>query len=606
MPPRWVWPWLRRCRGAAGGGARREGHAPRCAPRFCSAAPCPAPAAGAPAPGGGGADPHGDAGLQVRVTLMRELAEGGSIPDSTAAAARLGVPHQVVAGQLASLESGGWVTRELREREEWGPTPEGAQCIERGTPEALLWAVLQAGPVTREAAEQQLGAEAVGFAMKHLMRDRAVCAEETRQAPPGDWLPKGPFLSACGCAAPEAEERWRAAKPTSRVVLSPNPGARFADGAREQLRRLRAGESLAAGELELLRKRKLAAQRRVKYWAAAPGPAFPRPFPERGPWPWQQKLATDLSREALLEAWGQGAEGLPRLKPVNLEAHGRRPDGGHQHPLMRLRQEYREIFLELGFQEMDTQRFVDSSFWNFDALFVPQKHPARDAQDTFFLAHPEQAPEGPPAELLQAVGGVHEGGRYGSAGYACDWSEEESRRNVLRTHTTAVSAHTLAEIGTQFRRTGKLRTGAFFSIDRVFRNEQMDRTHLCEFHQIEGFVIDYGLSLGHMMALLRQFFEKVGVPQLRFKPTYNPYTEPSMEVHGWHEGLKKVIEVGNSGVFRPEMLLPMGIPEDATVIAWGLGLERPAMMFYKLDSVHDLFGHRVSLPFIKSAAMPRI
>ncbi|NXM50103.1 SYFA ligase, partial [Gymnorhina tibicen] len=97
----------------------------------------------------------------------------------------------------------------------------------------------------------------------------------------------------------------------------------------------------------------------------------------------------------------------------------------------------------------------------------------------------------------------------------------------------------------------KFTPAKYFSIDRVFRNETLDATHLAEFHQVEGVVADRGLTLGHLMGTLRQFFTKLGISQLRFKPAYNPYTEPSMEVFSYHEGLKKWVEVGNSGVFRP-------------------------------------------------------
>ena len=97
---------------------------------------------------------------------------------------------------------------------------------------------------------------------------------------------------------------------------------------------------------------------------------------------------------------------------------------------------------------------------------------------------------------------------------------------------------------------------------------------MAEFHQIEGLVADYNLTLGDLIGVLYQFFRKLGMNKLRFKPAYNPYTEPSMEVFSYHEGLKRWIEVGNSGMFRPEMLLPMGFPEEISVIAWGLSLER--------------------------------
>ncbi|GJW30614.1 phenylalanine--tRNA ligase alpha subunit, cytoplasmic [Tanacetum coccineum] len=113
-----------------------------------------------------------------------------------------------------------------------------------------------------------------------------------------------------------------------------------------------------------------------------------------------------------------------------------------------------------------------------------------------------------------------------------------------------------------------------YSIDRVFKNKAVDKTHLAEFHQVEGLICDRGLTLGDLQGVLEDFFSRLGMSKLRFKAAYNPYTEPSMEIFGYHEGLKKWIEVGNSGMLRPEVLLPMGFPEDVGVIAWGLSLER--------------------------------
>ncbi|NWS50388.1 SYFA ligase, partial [Probosciger aterrimus] len=198
------------------------------------------------------------------------------------------------------------------------------------------------------------------------------------------------------------------------------------------------------------------------------------------------------------------------------------------------------------FTEMPTQNFVESSFWNFDALFQPQQHPARDQHDTFFLQDPAEAPELPPGYTTK-VKKVHSQGGYGSQGYKYEWRLEEARRNLLRTHTTAASARMLYRLAQQER----FSPVKYFSIDRVFRNESLDATHLAEFHQVEGVVADRGLTLGHLMGILRQFFTKLGITQLRFKPAYNPYTEPSMEVFSYHEGLKKWVEVGNSGIFRP-------------------------------------------------------
>ncbi|NXJ87024.1 SYFA ligase, partial [Trogon melanurus] len=208
------------------------------------------------------------------------------------------------------------------------------------------------------------------------------------------------------------------------------------------------------------------------------------------------------------------------------------------------------------FSEMPTDNFVESSFWNFDALFQPQQHPARDQHDTFFLQDPAEAPE-LPAGYTAKVKKVHAQGGYGSQGYKYEWRLEEARKNLLRTHTTSASARLLYRLAWQ----EKFAPGKYFSIDRVFRNESLDATHLAEFHQVEGVVADRGLTLGHLMGILRQFFSKLGragwaragapggspglpsppslptgITQLRFKPAYNPYTEPSMEVFSYHEG----------------------------------------------------------------------
>ena len=138
----------------------------------------------------------------------------------------------------------------------------------------------------------------------------------------------------------------------------------------------------------------------------------------------------------------------------------------------------------------------------------------------------------------------------------------------------------------------------YFSIDRVFRNETLDATHLAEFHQVEGVVADRSVTLGDLIGVLYEFFNKLGIKKLRFKPAYNPYTEPSMEIFGFHDGLKKWVEIGNSGVFRPEMLRPMNLPEDVNVIAWGLSLERPTMIKLGIDNIRDLVGHKIDLQMV--------
>jgi len=304
------------------------------------------------------------------------------------------------------------------------------------------------------------------------------------------------------------------------------------------------------------------------------------------------KQETDLTSEMILK----GTWKDKKFKEYNFAAKGILPERGHLHPLLKVKEQFRQIFLELGFEEMPTNNYVESSFWNFDALFQPQQHPARDAHDTFFLSDPQFCNTFP-NEYLEKVKKVHSEGGFGSQGYQYDWKLSEAKKNLLRTHTTAVSARMLYQAAERYRKdpNAEFISLKYFSIDRVFRNENLDATHLAEFNQIEGVVADVGLTLGNLMGILQQFFEKLGIKNLKFKPAYNPYTEPSMEIFSYHEGLKKWVEVGNSGMFRPEMLRPMGIPENVSVIAWGLSLERPTMIKYKLDNIRDIVGHKIDL-----------
>uniref|UniRef100_A0A8C0TLJ6 Phenylalanine--tRNA ligase alpha subunit n=2 Tax=Canis lupus familiaris TaxID=9615 RepID=A0A8C0TLJ6_CANLF len=312
-----------------------------------------------------------------------------------------------------------------------------------------------------------------------------------------------------------------------------------------------------------------------------------------------EKERSELRKRKLLTEVGSWRD--RPFKPYNFLARGVLPDSGHLHPLLKVRTQFRQIFLEMGFTEMPTDNFIESSFWNFDALFQPQQHPARDQHDTFFLRDPAEALQ-LPMDYVHRVKRTHSQGGYGSQGYKYNWKLEEARKNILRTHTTSASARALYRLAQKKPFT----PAKYFSIDRVFRNETLDATHLAEFHQIEGVVADHGLTLGHLMGILREFFTKLGITQLRFKPAYNPYTEPSMEVFSYHQGLKKWVEVGNSGLFRPEMLLPMGLPENVSVIAWGLSLERPTMIKYGINNIRELVGHKVNLQMVYDSPLCRL
>ncbi|CAD5228414.1 unnamed protein product [Bursaphelenchus okinawaensis] len=351
------------------------------------------------------------------------------------------------------------------------------------------------------------------------------------------------------------------------------------DEVREALLALKNNEDVAQAVLDQLKKRKLISETTIKALIVTKGDAFTVNL---------EKPEVDITAEMI----ATGSWKDKTFKKYNFEALGVPPPAGHLHPLLKVRSEFREIFFQMGFTEMATNKYVESSFWNFDALFQPQMHPARDAHDTFFLKDPAVSTEFPQG-YLERVKKVHSEGGYGSVGYKYDWKIEEAQKNVLRTHTTAVSARQLYQLAQNGFKPSK-----YFSIDRVFRNETLDATHLAEFHQVEGVVAERNLSLAHVIGLFTEFFRKCGIENLRFKHTYNPYTEPSMEIYAYHDGLKKWVEIGNSGLFRPEMLLPMGLPPDVNVAGFGLSLERPTMIRYGISNIRELFGHKIDLNMV--------
>ncbi|KAK3302263.1 tRNA synthetases class II core domain (F)-domain-containing protein [Chaetomium strumarium] len=373
------------------------------------------------------------------------------------------------------------------------------------------------------------------------------------------------------------------------------------DVTREQLKVIQEKRTHDAKIIADLKKRKLLKMQKVISFRISKGPKFALEM---------VKEETDLTAEML----ASGSWKTATFKPYNFNALGADQHAGALHPLNKVRQEFRQIFFEMGFTEMPTNQFVESGFWNFDALFVPQQHPARDLQDTFYVSDPPKAGRPAPVSAddkqdyeayFQNVRQVHESGKYGSIGYRYPWSEDESLRLVLRTHTTSVSAAMLHKLAGH-KQDGRVRPARYFSIDRVFRNETVDATHLCEFHQVEGVIADYGLTLGGLMEFMEMFFGAMGVTDLRFKPAYNPYTEPSMEIFSYHKGLNKLIEIGNSGIFRPEMLEAMGLPKDMRVFGFGLSLERPTMIKYGISNIRELLGHQVDLNFIQKNPAVRL
>jgi len=248
---------------------------------------------------------------------------------------------------------------------------------------------------------------------------------------------------------------------------------------------------------------------------------------------------------------------------------------GRTHPLTELINEIREIFISMGFSEIGGST-IQSCFWNFDILFTPQDHPARDMQDTFYLSNLTDEEEVDPI-ISNKVSTFHK------TEWKYDWNLEKSKKTVLRTHTTPVTIKYLSE--------NKIEYGRIFSIGRVFRNEKMSYKHLMEFHQIEGIVISDSVNIRDLMGLQKQFYSKLGLTKVKFWPTYFPYTEPSLQSMIFNNNLNKWIELFGMGIFRPEVVKPLGIRN--LVLAWGGGIERIAMLKYGISDVRDLYNNKI-------------
>ena len=247
-----------------------------------------------------------------------------------------------------------------------------------------------------------------------------------------------------------------------------------------------------------------------------------------------------------------------------------------KHPLSRLGAEIRRMFTDMGFTEMSSE-YVQPCFWNLDVLYTPQDHPARDLQDTFYLQNPASI-HVDDERLVEVIRNIHEnGGDTGSTGWGGEWSREKAESAILRTHSTVTSIRYIAAHPDAPQKA--------FSISRIFRNESIDATHLPEFTQIEGIVIDENADFDMLISMIKEFYARMGFDQIRIRPAYFPYTEPSLEIEVFFNG--KWMELGGAGMFRPEVLAPFGV--KTPVLAWGFGFERLAMLKWNIKDIRDLY-----------------
>ena len=261
---------------------------------------------------------------------------------------------------------------------------------------------------------------------------------------------------------------------------------------------------------------------------------------------------------------------------------------GKKHPYRQFLDWVRQKFISLGFKEMKGP-VVETEFWDMDALFMPQFHSARNIHDVYYIKKPEYCRE-IEEPYLSNVAACHEnGGTTGSEGWRYNFDREKTKRLVLRSQGTALSARTLAgnpEI-----------PGKYFGIARCFRYDQIDATHGTDFFQSEGIVLDESINFPKLLGLLNLFAKEIAkAKKTKFTPAYFPFTEPSVELHVEHPVLGW-IELGGAGIFRPEVTLPLGI--DVPVIAWGLGIDRMAMVSLGINDIRQLFSHDMN--FIRNS-----
>jgi phenylalanyl-tRNA synthetase alpha chain len=312
-------------------------------------------------------------------------------------------------------------------------------------------------------------------------------------------------------------------------------------------------------------------RRAVKHWAAS----------EEG-----ARLALESSDAPLLGAvspadLASGAWKEGTYRPYDVRAGVPYARGAGENPYVAWLEEFAEILVGLGFEEVEGP-ILETEFWNNDVLFMPQDHPARSIHDAFW----PEALEGrlPPADLLGRVAAAHEGRPLPGEtaplgpGWGGRYDLDIARRPVLRSQTTSVSARYLAQHPAPPFRT--------FSIDRNFRVESVDVWHHLEFHQCEGIVGEEGVNLRHLVGVFRELADAIGLRELKIRPSYFPFTEPSIEGYVRHPRLGW-IEVFPGGLFRPEVLRPLGV--DVPVAAWGIGVTRLAMVALGVNDIRELF-----------------
>jgi phenylalanyl-tRNA synthetase alpha chain len=460
--------------------------------------------------------------------LLQALARAGVRRGSLEELERAtGIPRSTIASLAGLLAEKGLARVEAVTLEEYRLTPRGREVLEKGAPEERLVKILAdaGGSAPLSSIARILGGET-----------GAAVGEAKRRG----------LVEVSGGVARLRVDASRALEEASRV--------------RRALRDVLEGRIPPAGILGELRRRGLVEVERKRRviieLAADPLELLSRVKVEIGRLT-HEMLKSGEWRRASFRAYNIAAE-PPRVLPART------------HFLADFIEELRDIMREMGFREARGP-LVEVELYNFDLLFQAQDHPAREIHDTLKIHEPSQASLEGLEGLLDRVGRIHE------RGWGYKWSPEVAARLVLRSQTTSVSARILAG-----RPPEPLRV---FTIGRVFRSDTVDATHLPQFHQLDGVEGWSGYTFRDLLGTLREIGERLGL-EVKFKPAYFPFTEPSVEGYvrmpggGW-------MELFGAGLFRPEVLEMAGL--DYQVGAWGFGVERLAAAYYGIKDIRILY-----------------
>ena len=401
-------------------------------------------------------------------------------------------------------------------------TDEGRKYLERGLPEKNLIELLKKSPLKMDEAKKKI--ENFSIALQ--------------------WAKK---------------KKWVQVK-DDKLFLIKEPGT-IAE--QEALKKISQGKEIDPKLLEILMFRKLVEKEREV----------------------EQKAKKLVGKEVLVltpELIKTGLWQKVKFRPYNVQFPGKKIYPGKRQPYNQFLLHVRQKLVELGFKEM-VGPIIETEFWNFDALFQPQNHPAMDWAQTYSLKYPKYW-RIPPKKIVNRVRATHENGwTTGSTGWGYEWDVKKASRLIPRAHDTAISPRYLAKDAEI--------PGKYFNIVRCYRPDVIDAMHGVEFNQTGGIVVAEDLTFKNLLGLLKQFaFEIAGAKKIKFYTDYYPFTEPSCQISIKHPKLGWM-EAAGAGIFRPELTEPLGVKEP--VIAWGFGIDRLAMHALNINDIRSLFSRNL-------------